>query len=184
MRAVLCSHWKRMQIIKIVYLGRTVAMRFKSKCSKLTSEVPGFVVAVYDHGRWHRSHHQEVRESQIDYKKIGWGAERLGRREYKNDTAITDSGDKSCTIRTTITFNHMQSPLAHALIRIHAKLRTENDHSETQDWVPQWVQWWKLIPIWIDQMQHIGWDFVDNGQVAAKSASASWGGPGFKMWLN
>lgn len=39
-------------------------------------------------------------------------------------------------------------------------------------------------PVRINQVQHVWWDFVDNGQVAAESTSATWGGPGFKMWLN
>lgn len=39
----------------------------------LTSEHPCFVVAVNDHWRSHREHHQEVNKGQIDHEEIGWG---------------------------------------------------------------------------------------------------------------
>lgn len=31
--------------------------------------------------------------------------------------------------------------------------------------MPQWIHWWKLIPVRIDHMQHFWWHFVDDGQV-------------------
>lgn len=57
--------------------------------------MPCFIVAVDNHWWRHSRHHQEIRESQIDYEKVGWGTEALGRCEYKNDTAVTNGGDET-----------------------------------------------------------------------------------------
>lgn len=91
--------------------------------------------------------------TQVDYKKVGWGTEALGRCEYKKYAAITDGWDE-----------------------------TQDNHDETKDRMPQWVHWWKLIPMGIDKVQHIWWDSVHNRKVAS-GMTVAWC-QSFKMWLN
>lgn len=106
----------------------------------LLTKDPSFIIAVDNHRGWHGQHHRKIRKSQIHHQQVGWCSQGFRAAEDVNDHAVTYDGDEA------------QNP----------------DH-ESQDAVPQWVHGWKLIPMRIDHVKHVGQHFVYDGEIATKS---------------
>lgn len=104
----------------------------------LLTEDPGLIVAVHDHGGSHGEHHEEIRESQVHHKHVGWCLEALGAREDVADHAVANDRDHS-----------------------------ENSNDEAKKAVPEGVHGGELVPVRIDHGQHVRQNFVYDGHVGS-----------------
>lgn len=96
------------------------------------------------HWRRHCEHHEKIGQSQVDDQKIAWCAETFGRGEDEDNHAISKNR------------NH-----------------TKNADDESNNSMPEWVHWWPLVPIGVNQMEHVRGHFIHDGLVPITASSAS-----------
>lgn len=89
------------------------------------------------HSRGHGYHHEEVGDGEIDNEEVAWGAEAFGGGENVYHHAVTDDG-----------------------------YYAENTNDEAEDCVPQRVYRYELIPVRVDQVEHLRRHFVHYGLVS------------------